>query len=251
MTPLIVANWKMNPQNLAEAKRLFNSVKRDSKNTKNVEVVICPPFVYLSLIKQFNNLTIKLGAQDCFWMEKGAYTGEISPLMLKGLGCQYVIIGHSERRRLGEPDEIIKKKIKAALKVKLNPIFCIGETEEERKKGETQNILKSQIEKGLEKIPKRQIPEIVIAYEPVWAIGSGKPCDLDEAQTLGLLIRKIIAHLFSPIISQNLRILYGGSLGRKNARDYLKEAHFQGLLVGGASLDPKEFVQIVKAVSEA
>lgn len=253
MRPLIVANWKMNPQTLAEAKRLFNSVKRGIKDVKKVEVVICPPFVFLPSLnlagKSSRLEAIKLGAQDCFWERKGAYTGEVSPPMLKKLGCQYVICGHSERRALGETDQIINKKIKAAIIVKLKPIFCIGETQIEREKGKTPEILKSQIKKGLAKISKKEIKNIILAYEPVWAIGTGNPCNLEEAQKIALLIKKIIAKLFSQRVSENLPILYGGSVDSKNARGYIKEARMDGFIIGGASLNPQEFIQIVKNVS--
>jgi len=205
-----------------------------------VEVVICPPFIYIPTFQHSNILTIKLGAQDCFWEKKGAYTGEISPTMLKDLGCQYVLLGHSERKRLGETDEIINKKLKAALSAKLNPIFCLGETEKERDEGEIQNILKSQLEKGLNKISKKEIKNIVIAYEPVWAIGTGNPCHPSEAKKVLLFLRKFF--------KKNL-ILYGGSVNSKNATPYIKEAKFQGLLIGGASLNAKEFIKIVKNLS--
>ncbi|MBZ9571839.1 triose-phosphate isomerase [Patescibacteria group bacterium] len=259
MKPLIVANWKCNPQTLIEAKKLFNSLKRRIKNIKNIEVVICPPFVYLSILGVSTSARRKAGfgglasgSQDCFWEEKGAFTGEISSLMLKDLGCDYVILGHSERRRwFGETDDVINKKMKKAILVKLNPIFCIGETKTEREKGKTQNILKSQIEKGLKKISKKEIKNIVIAYEPVWAIGTGKPCDVKEAQIMGLLIRKIINRIFSRNISEKIRIIYGGSVNSKNAAGYIKEARMDGLLIGGASLNPQEFIKIIKAVKKS
>lgn len=251
MRSLVVANWKCNPQTLGEAKRLFNLVKRGLKKIRNVEVAICPPFVYLSGIKSTVS-GIKLGGQNCFWKEKGAYTGEVSPKQLSSLGCCYVILGHSERRGyFGETDEVVNKKIKAAILTKLNPIFCIGETKKEREKGQTEEILNSQIKKGLKKILRREIKNLVVAYEPVWAIGTGKPCDVEEAQKMGLLARKIIAKIYSFSIADNLRILYGGSVNSKNASSYIKEANFQGLLVGGASLDSKEFIKIVKVVSKA
>ena len=237
---LVIANWKCNPVSLVEAKQLFNLIKRGLKNIKKVEVVICPPFIYIPTFQHSNILTIKLGAQDCFWEKKGAYTGEISPTMLKDLGCQYVLLGHSERKRLGETDEIINKKLKAALSAKLNPIFCLGETEKERDEGEIQNILKSQLEKGLNKISKKEIKNIVIAYEPVWAIGTGNPCHPSEAKKVLLFLRKFF--------KKNL-ILYGGSVNSKNATPYIKEAKFQGLLIGGASLNAKEFIKIVKNLS--
>ena len=250
MRLLIVANWKMNPKSLADAKRLFNSVKNGTKKIKNVEIIICPPFVYLSNFGSRSS-GLKLGAQNCFWEEKGAYTGEISLGMLEDLRCQYVIIGHSERRGyFKETDEMVNKKLKTVIGTKLNPILCVGETQEERDKEETEAVLRRQLKFGLKEISssKFQTSGLSIAYEPVWAIGTGNPCDIEEAQKMGLLIRKIISELYNRAIFKKLRILYGGSANSKNAAGYIKEAHFQGLLVGGASLNAKEFIQIIKRV---
>jgi len=253
MKPLVVANWKMNPQTLRGAKLLFNSLKRGMKNIRNVEVVICPPFLFLfEIFYRCRKSQIILGAQDCFWEKKDAFTGEISPSMLKDLGCQYVIIGHSERRRyFNETDQMINKKIKAVLIAELKPIFCIGETEEEKAKDQTSVVLRSQIENGLQKISKEGIQEVTIAYEPVWAIGTGKPCSPDDAMSTCLFIRKVITQLYNRRLAENLRILYGGSVDSKNAPGYIKEARMAGLLVGGASLDSKEFIKIVKAIGRA
>jgi len=251
MKSLIVGNWKCNPKTLKEAKKLFNGVKRRIKNIKKVEIVICPPFLYLVFSKH-KGPKIKLGGQNCFWKEKGAYTGEVSPTQLSSLGCRYVILGHSERRRyFGETDRIINKKIKVAIKAKLNPIFCIGETKEERKKGQTKKILKSQIKKGLRGISKKRVKNLTVAYEPVWAIGSGNPCDVEEAHKMGLLIRKIISKRYSLSFANRMRVLYGGSINSKNAEPYITEAGFQGFIMGGASLDPKEFVKIVNIIEGA
>jgi len=241
MKPLIVANWKMNPQTLAEANRLFNSVKNGVKNIKKVEVVICPPFLYLFdfLSRWIKSQILKLGAQDCFWEEKGAFTGEVSPTMLKDLGCKYVIIGHSERRALGETNEMINKKIRAVLKANLRPILCIGETEKERKEEETKKVLKNQLEKSLNCLISQSLNRLIIAYEPVWAIGTGRACGIPEAQAVDLFLKKII---------KNVSILYGGSVNSQNARNYIKKAGFQGLLVGGVSLNAKEFIKIVKDI---
>jgi len=243
MKPLIIANWKMNPQELKEAKRLFNFVKRGIKKIKNVEIVICPPFVYLPnlLIPKTYNQNPKLGAQDVFWEEKGAFTGEISAKMLKNLGCEYVIVGHSERRKLGETDEMINKKLKAALKAKLKPILCIGETERERKEGKTFKVLKAQLKATLKNISnaKLQTSNLVLAYEPVWAIGTGNPCRPEDATKVLFFLRKFT----------KVPILYGGSVNSKNAKDYIKVG-FDGLLVGGASLDSKEFIEIIKSVAK-
>ena len=269
MKILVIANWKMNPQTLQEAKQLFNLVKRGVRNIKNAEIVICPPFVFLSNI-QYPISNIKLGAQNVFWEKEGAYTGEVSPIMLKDLGCQYVIIGHSERRKyFNETDEIVSKKLKSVLGVGLTPILCIGETQEQRDRGETDRILRKQIEGALKDVSKFKIQnsKFSIAYEPIWAIGTGRPCDVEEAQKIGLLIRKIISRLYintlanqgsrakrevltskiyNQTISKNIRLLYGGSVNSKNAAGYIKEAGLQGLLVGGASLKAKEFIKIVK-----
>jgi len=250
MKPLIVANWKMNPQTLTEAKQLFNSVKKGLKNIKNacpglsrrVEVVICPPFVYLPQLQTTNYKLLKLGAQDCSWKKKGAFTGEISPSMLKNLGCKYVIIGHSERRKLGETDEMINKKIKAALKIKLKPILCIGETEKERKEGKTSEVLRNQLKKALNNLTIKQFNNLTIAYEPVWAIGTGNPCDPLEAKKALLFLRNFF---------KKQLILYGGSVNSKNAIPYIKKAQFQGFIIGGASLRAKEFIEILKRVSKA
>jgi len=250
MKPLVIANWKMNPTTLVKAKQLFNSLEKGLRNNKKVEVVICPSFIYISSFK-FQVSGFKLGAQDCFWEKEGAYTGEISPEQLLNLDCQYVIVGHSERRRyFKETDEIINKKLKAAVKAKLNPILCIGETQEQRNRGETDRILRKQIESALKNVSslKFQNSRFCIAYEPVWAIGTGKPCDVEETQKMSLLIRKIVTNLYNSLTAKRIRILYGGSINIKNATDYTKEAHLQGLLVGGASLNAKEFIKIVKVV---
>jgi triosephosphate isomerase len=248
---LIVANWKMNPQSLKEAKKLFNSVKnwlkRYSNVLKNIRIIICPPFVYLpnfsplTFNSQHLTSNIYLGAQDLFWEEKGAFTGEISPRMLKNLGVEYVIVGHSERRKiLEETDEMINKKLKAAIKAKLKPILCIGEKRREvgsRKYKEIRNQLK----KALKGIPNSffQLPDsLIIAYEPVWAIGTGNPCKPENTKEVLLFLRKIV----------KFPILYGGSVNSKIAKDYI-EVGFDGLLVGGASLDSKEFIEIIKGVA--
>jgi len=213
MRYLIVANWKMNPETFSEAKMLFNSLKKKIKNIKNTELVICPSFVFLPLLKAN-------GAQDCFWEEKGAYTGEVSPTMLRNIGCQYVIIGHSERRRYQEEtDEVVNKKIKAALMAGLKPILCIA------------NL--SQLEKGLKGIYKK----VVVAYEPVFAIGTGRPCSVEKAKK----IRKLIKF---PCV------LYGGSVNSQNAADYIVKGGFQGLLIGGVSLDTKQFLKTINSIEK-
>ena len=246
MKPLIVANWKCNPTILDEAREILNGVQEGIRDIEKVEVIICPPFLYLPYWVEFftkKEQKIKLGAQNCFWAKNGAFTGEISPKQLLNFGCEYVIIGHSERRKyLGETDEMINKKIKSALKVKLKPILCIGETEDEKKQGKTFKILKNQIQKALINLSTYQIANLILAYEPLWAIGTGKPCQSSEAKNTLLFLRKFL---------KKNQILYGGSVNSKNAVNYLNEAGFDGLLVGGASLNPKEFVKIVKNVNRS
>jgi len=217
MKYLVVANWKCNPVTLSEAKKIFDSVGKGVKNIKNAEIVICPPFVYLPDIRQ-TKYNIRLGAQDCFWEKKGAFTGEISPKMLKNLKVEYVIVGHSERRRyLNETDKMVNKKLKAILSLGLKPILCID------------NL--NQLKKDLKGISKK----IIIAYEPVFAIGTGKPCGV-------VMAKKMRSSIDHPLV------LYGGSVSSKNAKDYIKKGKFQGLLVGGVSLNPTEFVTLVKEV---
>ncbi|MDP2910336.1 MAG: triose-phosphate isomerase [bacterium] len=244
MKPLIIANWKCNPVKAEEAESLFNSVKKGVKDIRGAEVVICPPFIYLSKLEG-----LALGAQNCFWQDKGAYTGEVSVAMIKNSGCDYIIIGHSERRRhFQETDEMINKKLKAALLSDLSVIFCVGETQEEREGDKTEQILHQEIVSGLNGVPLSKIPNLVIAYEPVWAIGTGNACDVEESQKMALVIRKIISKIYNLNISKKIRILYGGSVNSKNGQAYLNEGGFQGLLIGSASLDSKEFVDLVKKV---
>lgn len=247
MKNLIVANWKMNPKNAKEAKKLFESVKKVLKNVK-VEVVICPPFIYLAL-RSFSEGGLSLGAQNCSSEEKGAFTGEISALQLYDLKVEYVIIGHSERRKyFNETDNEINKKIKRALLAKLKVILCVGENKEEWQDGKKSEVLEKQITESLKGITIKEIKNVVIAYEPVWAIGTGNNCSIDETMSSILFIRKIISKLYNRKIADNIRVLYGGSVKPDNAVSYIKNASANGLLVGGASLNAEEFIKIVKTL---
>lgn len=243
MKPLIVANWKLNPINKKEAKELFERIKKGVSKIKGVEVVICPPFVFLPLLKG-----LTLGAQNVYFEENGAFTGEISVVMLKDLGVKYVIIGHSERRKyFNETDELINKKIKKVLSVNLTPILCIGETAEEKNSGKKSDVLKRQLKEGLKGVSRDEIKKIIIAYEPIWAIGTGKNCSIDETMSSVLFIKKIVSKLYNREIADNMRILYGGSVKSDNSALYVKNAGANGLLVGGASLNAEEFVKIAKS----
>ncbi len=252
MKSLIVANWKMNPPNLEAAKRLVRVIKKGLRGIAGIEIVFCPPFIFLSDIKnELKKSGIQLGAQNLFWAEKGAYTGEISVSMIKSLGCSYVIIGHSERRQiLGETDEIVNLKLRQTLKRGLNCVLCIGETLEEKQEDKMTEVITHQLQSNLKDVSLFSLPRISIAYEPIWAIGSGTPpANPNEIMTAGLLVRKILANLYSASAAQKMRILYGGSVVGSNATLYIKESGMNGLLVGGASLNATEFINIIKTVS--
>jgi len=249
MKNLIIANWKCNPTTLKEAKQIFDSIQKGARNVKKSEVVVCAPFIYSQCFK-FHVSCFKKGAQNCFWEQKGAFTGEVSAGMLSDIGCEYVLVGHSERRKyFGETNEIVNKKLKAIIDAKLTAVLCVGETQEQRNNGETEKVLEEQIRNAVANVPSSKFHvSCIIAYEPVWAIGTGNPCDYEEAQKMGLLIRKIISEIYSRPVSQKFRLIYGGSVKSENAAGYIKEAGLSGLLVGGASLDAKEFLGIIKSV---
>ena len=248
MKTFVIANWKMNPSTLTKAKVLFDEVAKGLEDVKKTNVVICPPFPYLSIINNQLSL-IKLGAQNCFWEDKGSFTGEVSLPMLKDLGCKYVIIGHSERRQfLNETDRIINKKIKAGLIKNIRPIFCFGESKKDKDQGKTQTVLKKQLENGFKKISKSDVKKIIFAYEPLWAIGSGRPCSPDEANVIRLFIKKVITQKYFRSAANKIKILYGGSVNSSNVKSFIQQGGFQGVLVGGASLKPKEFIKLVKNI---
>lgn len=250
MKKLIVGNWKMH-SNIEESVALIKSLKMKLKNFPNVEIAVCPPFTSLSEAgKELGGSNIELGAQNLYFEEKGAFTGEVSPLMLKGL-CKYVIIGHSERRNLfSEGDELINRKLKAALEHSLVPIFCIGEKLDDREKGMEKNIVQNQLKNGLRGIGKYSIGKIVIAYEPVWAIGTGKNAAPGQAQEMHAFIKSFLKKECGNDIAKNIRVLYGGSVKPDNFEGLIRQKDIDGALVGGASLDAEGFAKIVKAASE-
>lgn len=245
---LIIGNWKMNPWKMDDARKIFDGVKKEAGKLAHVQTVVCPPFVFLSdLSKRVSGHRCVLGAQDVFSEMEGAYTGEVSPLMLASFGVKYVIIGHSERRALGETDEMINKKVLATLKMGHIAVLCVGEKERDET-GEYFPFIKNQIEAALSKVPKRLLSNIVIAYEPVWAIGKNAtgvilPSDLLE---MNIFIRKTVSDLFGRASAQAISLLYGGSVDEKNAEVFLKEGEANGLLVGRASLDAGKFITILK-----
>lgn len=245
---VIAGNWKMNmlPN---ETINFIEGLSQEIKNVKN-EIILCVPYTdlfYALLTAQ--NTNIKIGAQNMHWKEKGAYTGEISGQMLKSIGVEYVIIGHSERRQyFAETDETVNLKVKSALENNLKPIICVGETLEQREHSETEKIIESQIKLALKDLTKEQIRAIIIAYEPVWAIGTGKTATPEEANNVIKYIRKQIKELYNEEIAENIIIQYGGSVKASNAEELFNMSDIDGALVGGASLNCKEFSEIVNKV---
>jgi triosephosphate isomerase len=249
--PMIAGNWKMY-KNVKQAVELTNEIKRDIYGIDNVDIVICPPFVDLvEVADMLHESNIGLGAQNCYWEEEGAYTGEVSVPMIKSAGCEYVIIGHSERRKLfNETDETVNKKIKVAIDGGLVPIFCVGETLEQRESGKTIDVVKEQVTEGLKGFDEKYIDSMIIAYEPVWAIGTGKTATPDQAQEVHAMIRGLLAGLYSDALSESKRILYGGSVKPGNIEDLMNEKDIDGGLIGGASLKAESFADIIKATSK-
>ncbi len=252
MKPLIAANWKMN-KGISESVSFIDEFKNYVKNVKTAEILICPPFTSLYEVKKaIKDTNIKLGAQNMHFEEKGAFTGEISALMLKAAGCEYVILGHSDRREIfNENDDMINKKIIAALKNSLRPILCVGENLEQRQSGRTNEIIESQLKNCLKGIGKEQILKVDIAYEPIWAISKGNPnhkaATSQDAEEGHKFIRGIIAKAFGEDTSKNARIIYGGSMKPENAKELLSMPNINGGLVGNASLDAKSFSEICNA----
>jgi triosephosphate isomerase len=245
--PFMAGNWKMN-KTVGEALDLVRELKAAISGVKTVEVAVAPPFTALYAIrKELEGSSIHLAAQNLYWEEKGAFTGEVSPLMLKEVGCDYVIIGHSERRQFfGETDETVNRRIKAALAQGLKVIFCIGETLREREEGKTFSVIESQVEGGLKGLGDQEMTNMVIAYEPVWAIGTGKTATPEQAEEVHRFIRGKIEKLYSREVSEEIRIQYGGSVTPDNIKGLMNQPNIDGALVGGASLEAESFSKIVR-----
>lgn len=246
--PLIVGNWKMNPRTIIEARKLFHAVKEDAGGVK-AEIVLCPPAVFIGDLISLasSGKTILLGAQNMFFEEEGAFTGEISAPMLKSLSVKYVIVGHSERRAMGETDEMISQKVRAGVKAGLTVVLCVGERERDTESAYLQ-VLKSQIIASLDGVPGKSMGKIVIAYEPIWAIGERSAGAVDANALLEtiIFIRKVLNDIYGQKIAHSVKVLYGGSVDEKNAGTFLKDGGAGGLLVGRASLQAKKFIEIIK-----
>jgi triosephosphate isomerase (TIM) len=247
---LIAGNWKMNKTSADGVSLAAELVSTVGKQT-DVDVVICPPFTALeSVAKAIDGSTVKLGAQNMHFEPSGAFTGEVSAPMLRAIFANYVILGHSERRAyFGETDAFINKKVVAALKNQLRPILCVGETLAEREAGSTLKVVQTQTEACLEGVSKEQASSVVIAYEPVWAIGTGKVATTEQAQEVHAFIRGLLTKLFTEPVAQKVRILYGGSMKPANAPELLAQNDIDGGLIGGASLEARSFVDLVKAAA--
>jgi triosephosphate isomerase len=246
-SPLIAGNWKMNTT-VSEAVKLVKEIQPLLNDITNVEKLVCPPFISLSSVREaLAGSSIKIGAQNLYFEERGAYTGEISPLMLVNL-CEYVIIGHSERRQyFHETGEVLSKKVKAATKYNLKPILCVGENLEQYEAGKTSHTVTEQIQNSLCGVDKAD--SLVIAYEPIWAIGTGKAATGKQANETIRLIRAIIENRYNTHVATNLRILYGGSVTAANIAEFVSQSDIDGALVGGASLKTAEFCSIVKTTA--
>ena len=244
--PLIAGNWKMN-LNIQEAQQLANDVLQSAAKTNDRDIMIAPPFTALTEIAHITEKSsVILAAQNCCWAEEGAFTGEISPIMLKDLGCSMVILGHSERRHVfGEDDTIINKRLIGAMRLGLKAILCIGETLEERESGKTLAVLEDQVRKGLKDVSVDDPTGLILAYEPVWAIGTGKTASKEQAQEVHAFIRKILVELYEKTIASKLRILYGGSVNPDNVDSLMAQVDIDGALVGGAALKSDMFDRII------
>jgi triosephosphate isomerase (TIM) len=246
--PIIAGNWKMN-KTLGEAKQFVQEVKSKVPASNEVDAVVCSPALFLeSLVSETNGTDLKVGAQNVHFEENGAFTGEISAVALQDMNVPYVIIGHSERREMfAETDETVNKKVHAAFKHNLVPIMCCGETDAEREAGKTNNVVSEQVVKGLAGLSEEQIKETVIAYEPIWAIGTGKSSTAADANEVCAYIRDVVATTYSESAADAVRIQYGGSVKPANIGEYMAQKDIDGALVGGASLDPQSFLELLEA----
>ncbi len=245
-TPIVVANWKLN-KTVGEAVRFVSALKDKVSGVDGVEIVVAPAFTALSSVSSaLGESNIHLAAQDVFWEDDGAFTGEISPAMLKDVGCEYVIIGHSERRQFfGETNESVNRKVKSALSNALKPILCVGENLEDREADRTESVINNHVRNGIAGIPPEAIESTVIAYEPVWAIGTGVTATPDQAQNAQEFIRSLLTEMYSSDSAGRVRIQYGGSVKPDNTSELMAQPDVDGALVGGASLEVESFTQIV------
>jgi len=245
--PIIAGNWKLN-KNRVEAESLAKGIVEATLDVKNVEIVLCPVYTALETVRRaVAGTQVMLGAQDCYWEESGAFTGEVSPSLLKDAGCAYVIIGHSERRQyFGETNETVNRKTRAVLAAGLTPIVCVGETLAERESGAMEKVISDHVRNGLAGLSQQDVAKLVIAYEPVWAIGTGKTATPAQAQEVHSLIRSLLGEIVGADVAEKVRIQYGGSVKPDNVKELMSQPDIDGALVGGASLKVDSFAGIIK-----
>lgn len=245
----IIANWKCFPETKEEAQGLLKSLNPACKGLRKTFVTVCMPFPFIALNKSFLKPNVSFGAQNCFHLPFGAYTGEVSASMLKTSGCKYVIVGHSERRmHFNETNDVINKKIKLCLENNLEIVLCVGEALDDRQLKRETAVVRGQILQCLKDLGPKEMPHITIAYEPVWAIGSTKPCSPEDAETMSVYIKKLMDEVFG---SKDFPVLYGGSVNSGNADTFTKQGQMDGLLVGRASLDSEEFIKIINSIEKS
>lgn len=245
--PLIAGNWKMY-KTVAEARAMVEKLIPLVRDVQHCDIVVAPPFTALSKVSELlKGTAIQLGAQNCHWEKEGAFTGEVSPVMLSDVGCRFVIVGHSERRQqFREPDDLLNRKLGAAIRFGLKPIFCVGEMLQEREAGRAEDVIQSQLQNGLGGLTADEISHIIIAYEPVWAIGTGRTATPQIAQQAHSVVRSFIERTYDWQNARNMRILYGGSVKPDNISSLMAQPDIDGALVGGASLDAESFSKIIK-----
>ncbi len=249
--PVVAANWKMHKTHLEAIQTVQKlSYLLSKEDTDRIEVVVCPPFTALRAVQtiiEADRLPFALGAQDVHWEDRGAFTGEVSPPMLAALRVTHVIVGHSERRQhFGETDATVARKLRAVFGHDMTPILCVGETDDEREAGRATDVVTSQVREDASKVGPDQAARLVIAYEPVWAIGTGKACSPEDAGEAVRAIRDVLESMYSTDVAESVRVQYGGSVTAGNIREFMAVPEIDGALVGGASLDPEEFALIVK-----
>jgi triosephosphate isomerase (TIM) len=246
-TPLIIGNWKLNPGTETEAKLLAKGVVAATKKQLSAEIVVAPPFLFIPAVaKELAKKSVRLGAQDAHYEERGACTGEVSPVLLSGYGVTHVIIGHSERRALGETNVQVNKKVHTLLKRRLVPVVCVGERARD-KNGNFYNVIEEQLRTCAEGLTAAQMQKVVIAYEPIWAIGTGATATPEDVKEMQLFIMSVLTKLYERKVAGKVTLLYGGSVKASNAKELYLQGGMQGFLVGGASLDAKEFAAIIEA----
>lgn len=247
--PLVIANWKMNPASMSEVKKLTQGTVAIAKKNSNTTVVVAPPHLYITEVKKLvGKNALKVGAQNCHTDVKGAYTGEHAAVQLKDVGVSYVVIGHSERRKQGEGNELVAKKVQAVLAAKLIPVLCIGEDVRDAQ-GNFLSFIETQITTALNGVPKSRLKDMVIAYEPIWAIGTGATATVADVEEMQMYIKKVVTKLFDRTAAKNIKVLYGGSVNAENARELFTGSEIDGFLVGGASLKPVDFSKIVSVTN--